>query len=171
MLCHCWYFAQPFTEMFLELFSTNHWDRVYTNSTTTFSEIMELFRFLYSKRFFGRPLSFLNECGLNYWILLVTITTTMTTFGGKESKFSSAEAIKGMKLVLSIHVHDMNRFLMCFHLLLPLWLHYFGNFLNGKSGSWYFCLCYCGYFDISKCSWVVFYQLYKLLNYWFDWSQ
>ena len=46
--------------------------------------------------------------------------------------------IRGMKLKLSIHVHDISLYINCLFIVV---------LYNGKSGNWHLFLCYCRYFD------------------------
>ena len=59
-------------------------------------------------------------------------------FSKKYSKIFSSEAMMGMKLKLSIHVHDISLYISCVFIVL---------LYNGKSGNWHLFLCYCRYFD------------------------
>ena len=59
-------------------------------------------------------------------------------FSKNYSKIFSSEAIRGMKLKLSIHVHDINLYINCVFIVL---------LYNGKSGNWHLFLCYYRYFD------------------------
>ena len=59
-------------------------------------------------------------------------------FSKNYSKIFSSEAIRGMKLKLSIHVHDISLYINCVFIVL---------LYNGKSGNGHLFLCYCRYFD------------------------
>ena len=53
---------------------------------------------------------------------------TKGKFSKKYSNIFSSEAIRGMKLKLSIHVHDISLYINCVFIVL---------LYNGKSGNWH----------------------------------
>ena len=59
-------------------------------------------------------------------------------FSKNYSKLFSSEAIREMKLKLSIHVHDISLYINCVFTVL---------LYNGKSGNWHLFLCLYRYFD------------------------
>ena len=109
---------------------------------------------------------FLQKCFLNsplgfIWILSKSLNVIgchgniKGKFSKKYSKIFSSEAIRGMKLKVSIRVDGISLNINCVFLLsLPMWFRCYGNLkfpqtYNGKSGNWHLFLCYCRYFDKS----------------------
>ena len=112
----------------------------------------------------------------NRWFWLVVMATERLNLRRKKIFFS--EAIRGMKLKLCIHVHDITLYINCIfivvaHVLSLLWQLKVSYTYNGKSGNWHLFLCYCRYFGKSfteNVSGVVLYQPYEFCpNHWF-WS-
>ena len=91
----------------------------------------------------------------NHWFWLVAMPTERLNFRKKYSKIFFSEVIRGMKLKLSIHVHDISLYINCvFYCRCPCDFVDFPSTYNGKSGNWHLFLCYCKYFDkvLQKCS-------------------
>ena len=68
-------------------------------------------------------------------------------FSKKYSKIFSSEAVRGIKLKLCIHVHDIS---LCINYV--FYCHFPCAFVamatyNGRSGNWHLFLCYCRCFE------------------------
>ena len=107
----------------------------------------DIYNFFQQKCFLSSPLQFM-------WILSKSLNL-IGCHGNIKGTFFSSEAIRGIKLKPSIHVHDISLYINCvFYLWLPTWFHCYGNLnfpltYNGKSGNWHLFLFYCRYFDKS----------------------
>ena len=88
-------------------------------------------------------------------------------FSKKCSKIFSSEAIRGMKLKLCIHVHDISLYINCVfychcQCAIIAMATYFPLTYNGKSGNWHL---FKFYWNVSG---LVFYQPYEFCpNRWF----
>ena len=91
-------------------------------------------------------------------------------FSKNYSKIFSSEAIRVMKLKLSIHVHDISLYINCVYVsVFFFYCRCSCGFVAGKSGNCHLFLCYCRYRTAPG---VVPYQPYDFVKITdFDWLQ
>ena len=98
---------------------------------------------------------FLEYSSTSLWILSKSLNLIVAKdFSKKYSKIFSSEAVRGMKLKLCMHVHDISLYINClFYCHSPCafiaMATKFTYTYNEKSGNWHLFLCYCRYFEKS----------------------